>query len=125
MTAAGQYAVVFAEKEQARLQADPGPTPVAGNEVLGRTIVSLISPGTELACYRGQLTDGKFPMRPGYAAVFEVQEVGPEAQTLRPRAGGAGRLPDRPPPRRGRAHRRVVGAAQRRVRPRRAARGVP
>lgn len=81
---ASHYAVVFTEKERAELQADAGPGPVVGNEVLGRTIVSLISPGTELACYRGQLTGGKFPMRPGYAAVFEVQEVGPEVQTLRP-----------------------------------------
>ena len=46
--------------------------PLGLNEVRGRTIVSLISPGTELALANSD----KFPIRPGYAAVFEVDEIG-------------------------------------------------
>lgn len=60
--------------EDSRDEAPLGPTEVAGN-----TVVSLISPGTELAMfYKGE----NFPQTPGYAAVFEVQEVGVDVRGL-------------------------------------------
>jgi len=56
--------------------------PVPPGQVRGRTLVSLTSPGTELAYnYLG----GKnvvYPNYPGYAAVFEVTEVGPEVEKI-------------------------------------------
>ncbi|MCY4288187.1 MAG: hypothetical protein OXC63_06310 [Aestuariivita sp.] len=42
------------------------------DEVRGPTIASLISPGTEFGWVQG----AEFPIRPGYAAVFKVEEVG-------------------------------------------------
>jgi threonine dehydrogenase-like Zn-dependent dehydrogenase len=40
-------------------------------EVRGRTVCTLVSQGTELGWANG----GSFPIRPGYAAVFEVTEI--------------------------------------------------
>jgi 2-desacetyl-2-hydroxyethyl bacteriochlorophyllide A dehydrogenase len=48
--------------------------------LFGPTVVSLISPGTELAMLRGWANDQwdvSFPMASGYNAVFQVAEVGP------------------------------------------------
>lgn len=69
------------------------PIPEAGpNEALVQTIVSAISPGSELLVYRGQAPEGLadetiaalggafgFPIRYGYAAVGRVVAVGPAA----------------------------------------------
>lgn len=55
--------------------------PLGAQEVRGRTLATLISAGTELAgAYQGTT----FPKYPGYAAVFEVEEVGAEVQHLHP-----------------------------------------
>ncbi|MFQ6042423.1 MAG: dehydrogenase [Candidatus Poribacteria bacterium] len=55
--------------------------PLAPDEVAGRSIVTLISAGTELAgAY--QATSG-FPRGVGYAAVFEVETVGDEVKDIR------------------------------------------
>lgn len=53
---------------------DAGPTPLPeAGEVAGPTLCSLVSPGTELAdSYGGE----KFPATSGYAAVFEVRQIG-------------------------------------------------
>ncbi|MCB0086390.1 MAG: hypothetical protein KDE54_00625 [Caldilineaceae bacterium] len=43
------------------------------NEIAGRTLVTLASPGTELnGAYLGQ----NFPRYPGYAAIFQVERIG-------------------------------------------------
>lgn len=72
------YAITFTAREQAELLAvpdgvlEPGP-----DEIAGRTLVTLASPGTELnGAYLGQ----KFPRYPGYAAIFEVERVGVAVQ---------------------------------------------
>jgi len=56
--------------------------PLAPTQVAGPTLVTLVSPGTELA-YAYTAKQG-FPMHPGYAAVFRVEEVGTEVSTLTP-----------------------------------------
>lgn len=55
-----------AEMESVKLGA------LGDNEVRGRTIVTLVSSGTELAWLSG----ASFPLRPGYAAVFVAEETG-------------------------------------------------
>ena len=45
-------------------------------EIRGSTIVSLISPGTELAVLKNVSGQFKFPASLGYACVFEVEEMG-------------------------------------------------
>ncbi|HXF60593.1 MAG TPA: zinc-binding alcohol dehydrogenase [Caldilineaceae bacterium] len=59
-------------------------TPLGPQEVAGHTLVSLISTGTELAGYQGLGQWGAFPLTPGYAAVFTVEETGQEVSDLRP-----------------------------------------
>jgi 2-desacetyl-2-hydroxyethyl bacteriochlorophyllide A dehydrogenase len=63
----------------------PDPAP---NQILVRTEVSAVSPGTELAVYTGthqwlrdpNLPDWKFPFRPGYSAAGTVAAVGSEVR---------------------------------------------
>jgi threonine dehydrogenase-like Zn-dependent dehydrogenase len=55
---------------------------LGAREVAGRTRYSVISSGTELAVYQGQLAGGSFPTGSGYAAIFEVTDVGPEVSRL-------------------------------------------
>jgi threonine dehydrogenase-like Zn-dependent dehydrogenase len=75
-------AVTVTRGEFAELLADPRSQPALGpDEIAGASVVSLISPGTELA-YNYQGKD--FPSYPGYAAVFRVEETGSEVTGIRP-----------------------------------------
>lgn len=56
--------------EDAKLQPD---------EIRGRTLCTLVSQGTEIGWANGD----SFPIRPGYAAVFEVEEVGAAVERVR------------------------------------------
>ena len=80
-----QYAVRFTAPERAELsEMEPDDKSLASHEVAGRTIRSLISPGTELAGYQGQWAWAKYPVNPGYATVFEVTTCGTEVHDLKP-----------------------------------------
>src|SRR3954470_7570589 len=67
----------------------PAPAP---NQVLVKTAVSAVSPGTELAVYTGthqwlrdpNLPDWKFPFRPGYSAAGTVAAVGSDVRGWQP-----------------------------------------
>ena len=81
MTTTKGYAVVVAAREQAeRVAVERETQALAAREVAGRTIATLISPGTELA---GSYQGTSFPRTPGYAAVFEVEEVGSEVTNIK------------------------------------------
>jgi len=85
MTRIKQQAVQFTALETAQLvevQADD--RPLDAQEVTGRTLKTLISSGTELACYQGQLCNTTFPMQPGYAAVFQIKEIGGDVTAFKP-----------------------------------------
>ncbi len=84
-------AITITAQEDAQLLRVEIPEALAPNEVRGRTLVSLVSPGTELAHnYLGN--NAKFPNYPGYAAVFHVEEIGAEVTgvTIGDRLLGAG-----------------------------------
>lgn len=81
------HAIAFTAREQAELTVLEETGTLAPHEVRGRTLYTLISPGTELASgYQGLRYQGtaSYPTYPGYAAVFEVEEVGAEVQTHHP-----------------------------------------
>ena len=83
MTEATDYEVLVTAPEHAELApAERDGTPLAPDEVRGPARATLVSPGTELAAH--YTAAGRFPRRPGYAAVFEVEEVGEEVADLRP-----------------------------------------
>ena len=71
--------VVFTAKGKSELL-DFEPRPMGANEVRGPTRVTLISPGTEMAWLNG----GNYPLRPGYAAVFEAREIGADVADIAP-----------------------------------------
>jgi 2-desacetyl-2-hydroxyethyl bacteriochlorophyllide A dehydrogenase len=80
----------FEGREQVSVREEPIDSPGAG-EVLVRSIVSAISPGTEMLFYRGEIEEGievdaafegyrrrlEYPLPYGYATVGRVTETGP------------------------------------------------
>jgi threonine dehydrogenase-like Zn-dependent dehydrogenase len=80
MTPPTEYAVAITAREQAALlPAERDPSALGPREVVGRTLASLISAGTELA---GHYQGTRFPAVPGYAAVFAVEALGSEVSDL-------------------------------------------
>jgi len=75
--------VTFTQREKAELldHDDATRAPLGPDEVAGPTLVSLISPGTEL---NGQYLGDRFPAEPGYASVFRVDQLGDEVTDLEP-----------------------------------------
>ena len=85
-----RQALYFTGPRQVALISEPLPSPAFG-QVLVKTIMSAISPGTELLVYRGLAPadlardetitalagDFSFPLTYGYAAVGQVLELGP------------------------------------------------
>lgn len=74
--------IVFTGPRQVELQEEEVPDPGPG-EVTIETLVTLISTGTELICYRGESDPGthwnnwvKYPFSPGYSHVGRVMRVG-------------------------------------------------
>lgn len=60
----------------------PAASPLEPNRIRAKTLVSLVSAGTELNA--GFLSQEGFPKHPGYAGVLEVLEVGSEVKGLQP-----------------------------------------
>ena len=89
-----QIAVVFTAPRTAALVKTALPPPGIG-EVRVRSLVSAISPGTEMLVYQGQAPEDlpvddtigaltgnfTFPLRYGYALVGEVTAAGPQAES--------------------------------------------
>jgi len=76
--------IVFTASQKVEVLDVPDLTePLKPDEVRGRTLVSLTSPGTEL---NWGFLGTKFPSYPGYASVFTVEEVGSEVRDLQPGA---------------------------------------
>lgn len=73
-------AVVFTAPEQAEVLHSPPPDELDPDQIRGRTLYSLISPGTEL---NGGYLGETFPFYPGYASVYEVEAVGEAVKDVR------------------------------------------
>lgn len=69
--------IVFPSRGEV-IVADYSDEPLGDHEIRGRTITTLISQGTEMAWNLKDTHEAgfSFPIRPGYSAVFEVQQVG-------------------------------------------------
>lgn len=74
--------ILFTARETAALSEVPEHTdPIKPEDVRGRTLVSLVSPGTELNWgYLGN----QFPATTGYACVFEIDEIGSAVTQFKP-----------------------------------------
>lgn len=81
MSQRSDYRIRFVDRHQAVYEAvDSDRSPLGPQEVSGKTVVSLISAGTELAEYSKH--EG-FPKSTGYAAIFRIEDVGSEVRNLR------------------------------------------
>ncbi|MBA3709272.1 MAG: zinc-binding alcohol dehydrogenase [Planctomycetes bacterium] len=86
-TVPAERAVTFTAREQAELiPCEPDAGPLGDQQVEGRTLVSLISSGTELSWGYAPPTkvDRPYPQLSGYAAIFEVAKVGSAVTGLKP-----------------------------------------
>ncbi len=71
------FAVAITAREQAELVPAAVPETLEADEIRGRTVCTLISPGTEI----GEAYCGKaFPRYPGYAAAFTADDIGDEVR---------------------------------------------
>ncbi len=78
-------AVQFTEKKQAALvPCGWDQAPLAADEIIGRTLVSLISTGSELGAYMDYFGGTKYPVETGYAAILEVLDTGERVANLKP-----------------------------------------
>lgn len=77
--------VRFVNKQQAAFLTEPleQASPAAG-EILGKTVVSLISTGSERGGYMDYNDNMAYPQVTGYAAVLEVQHVGEGVASVKP-----------------------------------------
>jgi len=76
------YVAVTAPQRVELLESPPVGAPLGPEELVGKTLTTLISTGTELAA-GFNATEG-FPIELGYSAVLEVQAVGTEVADIRP-----------------------------------------
>ena len=79
------YSVIFTHKGHAQLLESNMPEKAMGSEVLGRTIVSVISNGSETGgfmAYPG--SENIFPTETGYANIMEVIDIGDEVDDIVP-----------------------------------------
>lgn len=82
MTAVAGHAIQFDESGQAVLVPVEVPTAPGAGELIGTTVTSLISPGTELAVAANSL--GQRVRSTGYAAIFRVDTVGEGVENFTP-----------------------------------------
>ena len=76
--------IIFTKPRTAELQEiDVDLENLGPNELGIKTHYSLISPGTELACFRGTESWAKLPMMPGYAGCGEVIAVGKDVKNFK------------------------------------------
>ena len=76
------------------LEFEPDTGPLGALEIAGHTICSLISAGTEInGSYNDSQNFNNYPKTSGYAAVFEVEQVGASVSTIRPGDRVMGWLP--------------------------------
>jgi len=68
--------VVFPRANEVQLEEVEVDLTPAENEIVIRTLTTIVSAGTELACLAGLADWAPFPFRPGYGAVGEVIAVG-------------------------------------------------
>ncbi|HEY3329237.1 MAG TPA: zinc-binding dehydrogenase [Capsulimonadaceae bacterium] len=88
-------AIVFPSAGVAEIRHLPLPS-VAADEIVVKTLFSMVSSGTELRVFsgKGEATD-RFPLIPGYSIVGEVIEIGPAVKGYRVGDLVSGRNPDK------------------------------
>lgn len=77
ITIRDNYSVQFIEKQLAALvKCAWDDSPLSAHDIIGRTVVSLVSSGSERGAYMDYFGGTTYPVESGYAAAMEVQEIG-------------------------------------------------
>lgn len=83
MTTKQNWSVMFTATAKASLLEQPFEAKtLEPRQIAGRSVVSLISSGSERGGFLGEFPAESYPMATGYAAVLEVLETGPEVQEV-------------------------------------------
>lgn len=79
------YSVIFTQRGKAELIASDFCEKPAAHEIIGRTLVSVISNGSETGGFMGYGgSEGLYPCETGYANILEVLETGRQVTGIRP-----------------------------------------
>ena len=76
--------IMFVERQQARLVPEMVSIQPTPTQVVGKTLVSVVSSGSETGGYMDFFGGGQFPCPTGYAGVLEVIAVGNEVRGITP-----------------------------------------
>ena len=79
------YSVIFTKRQTAELLASDFYEIPGFGEIIGKTLVSVISSGSEsggFMCYGG--SEGNYPCETGYAGIMEIISVGPDVTAFKP-----------------------------------------
>lgn len=79
-----QKKIQFIRKAEAQLLHEPIRIAPAKNEIAGRTLVSVVSSGSETGGYMDFFESVQYPVATGYAAVIEVTETGSDVNDYKP-----------------------------------------
>ena len=85
-----EYGIFFTREQMAEfLPVVRSSEPLRPDEIEGKTIYTVMSPGSEINMYLGNaakegLKFGEFPCTPGYAAVFMVEKTGDYVSDMKP-----------------------------------------
>ena len=70
------YSVIFTSPQKAELLQTPFEAKPASGEIIGKTLVSVISSGSEGGGFMNYFGGGDYPCETGYAGILEVVETG-------------------------------------------------
>jgi len=77
------YQIIFTAQQKAGLLHESLSVSPAPGEIIGKTLVSVISSGSERGGYMNYYGGGTYPCKTGYAVVMEVVEVGKEVRNIK------------------------------------------
>lgn len=79
------YSVIFTERQNAQLLTSDFNEIPDSEEIVGKTLVSIISSGSETGGFMGYGgSDGIYPVETGYACIMEVLSVGSQVTSISP-----------------------------------------
>ncbi len=79
------YSIIFTRRQSAELIASTFSDKPAPHEIIGKTLVSVVSNGSETGGFMGYGgSEGLYPCETGYANILEVLETGSEVSNFKP-----------------------------------------
>ncbi len=78
------YSITFTARQKAELIASTFNEKPAAHEIIGKTLVSVVSNGSETGGYMSYGGEASYPCETGYANILQITEVGSDVKGLHP-----------------------------------------